>query len=217
MKIEVKKEKILLIFGIFLLVQNFQLNTDNSILVDNLNNTIEYNNRLEAFYTNIVSKQREQINQLINTSEKQLIEIYNLNELNEDKLELIKQKDLQLKQKELINPTYKKLQHFIRTDKTDLLEWTDDFDCTEFSYRFINNFAKQGYYATTAEIDFNDGGHMIVIVNTTDRGLYYVEPQTDNIFSVDEMRIGMDYCSIVGWNCDWNIDKISNRYGVETK
>ena len=88
------------IFGIYFFVLNSQLQTNNSILTDELNNTIEYSKELKAFYIDIVNNQREQINQLINTSENQSIEIYNLgetvynqnntiNELNKDKLELI--------------------------------------------------------------------------------------------------------------------------------
>ena len=134
------------------------------------------------------------------------------NEL-ENQLESVK------KSKGLLKPTYKQLKSFVLRDDTDLLEWEEDFDCTEFSNRFIDNFAKEGFFACTTElnliIDGEEAGHIIVAVNTKDKGLYYVEPQSDFILPADDLQVGKNYCSIVDWDCNWEITKISSCFELK--
>jgi len=123
------------------------------------------------------------------------------------------------KSKGLLKPTYKQLKSFVLRDDTDLLEWEEDFDCTEFSNRFIDNFAKEGFFACTTElnliIDGEEAGHIIIAVNTKDKGLYYIEPQSDSVFPADKLQVGKNYCSIVDWNCNWEITKISSCFELK--
>ena len=123
------------------------------------------------------------------------------------------------KSKGLLKPTYKQLKSFVLRDDTDLLEWEEDFDCTEFSNRFIDNFAKEGFFACTTElnliIDGEEAGHIIVAVYTKDKGLYYIEPQSDSVFPADELQVGKNYCSIVDWDCNWEITKISSCFELK--
>jgi len=137
------------------------------------------------------------------------------NQLSEKYSEL-KNQNLNLKsQKGLINPTYEELWDFVITDKTNNLEWSKRFDCTEFSNRFVKNFAEKGFFSCTTELTFNNGkGHIIVAVKT-DRGLYFVEPQTDYIIKDNELQVGRNYCNIVNWDCNWKITKISSCYGLK--
>jgi len=140
------------------------------------------------------------------------------NRLSEKYSELKNQNDNLKNQKGLVNPTYEQLWDFVLEDKTNNLEWSEDFDCTEFSNHFIRNFAKEGFYSCTTEITFeDDGGHIIVAVNTSDRGLFYVEPQSDRIIPGDKLRVGEDYCDIVNWRCDWEdtIKKISSCFNLK--
>ena len=135
--------------------------------------------------------------------------------LNEKYSQLKKQNDNLNSQKGLINPTYEQLWDFVITDKTNNLKWEENFDCTEFSNHFIKNFAKEGFYSCTTELTFDDDtGHIIVAVNTN-KGVYFVEPQTDYIIKDDELRIGKDYCDIVNWDCDWKIRKISSCFKLK--
>ena len=123
------------------------------------------------------------------------------------------------KSKGLLKPTYKQLKSFVLRDDTDLLEWEEDFDCTEFSNRFIDNFAKEGFFACTTELDLiidgEEAGHIIVAVYTKDKGLYYVEPQSDSVFPADKLQVGKNYCSIVDWDCNWEITKISSCFELK--
>jgi len=135
--------------------------------------------------------------------------------LNEKYFQLNKQKENLNSQKGLVNPTYEELWDFILEDNTNNLEWSEDFDCTEFSNNFIKNFVKEGFFACTTEITFEDDtGHIIVAVKT-DRGLYFVEPQTDYLIRNNELRVGRDYCDIVNWDCDWKIKKVSSCFELK--
>ena len=119
-------------------------------------------------------------------------------------------------QKGLVNPSYGQLLNFIVRDDTDEQEWSEDFDCTEFSNRFIRNFAEKGFFACIVELDLKNGeesfGHILVAINTTDAGLVYVEPQDDTIIPSDKMKIGVNYCSLVDWDCYYEITKISSCF-----
>ena len=135
--------------------------------------------------------------------------------LNEKYSQLKKQNDNLNSQKGLINPTYEQLWDFVITDKTNNLKWEENFDCTEFSNHFIKNFAKEGFYSCTTELTFDDDtGHIIVAVNT-DKGIYFVEPQTDYLIRNDELQVGRNYCNIVNWDCDWKIKKISSCFELK--
>ena len=139
-------------------------------------------------------------------------------QLSEENSRLREENENLKAQKGLVNPSYGQLLNFIVRDDTDEQEWSEDFDCTEFSNRFIRNFAREGYFACTTEITFEDDkGHIIVAVNTTDKGLRYVEPQDDRIIEPARLKIGENYCDIVGWRCDWNdtIKKISSCFELK--
>ena len=113
----------------------------------------------------------------------------------------------------LINPTYKQLEDFIRRDRTNKNEYSKSYDCTEFSNEFISNFADEGYFSCQTGIDFGKiYGHNIVAINTTDKGLIYLEPQTDKLINPVFMKKNYNYCSAVNWDCKWNMKKISSCF-----
>ena len=205
----------------------------NAIFQEYRDACIEYQkacNETIAFYENYSSSLSNLTEILIakNTeTQKNLTEIQTkYNYLKESYIQLseensqLREENKNLKaQKGLVNPSYRQLLNFIIRDDTDELEWSEDFDCTEFSNRFIKNFAKEGFFACTTEISFEDGrGHIIVAVNTTDKGLRYVEPQDDYIIEPARLKVGEKYCEIVGWYCKWNdtISKISSCFELKT-
>jgi len=69
---------------------------------------------------------------------------------------------------------------FLNRDDTNNFEWTEDFDCTQFANRLVKNALEEGILACVVEIDFPDAAHDIVAFST-DEGILYVEPQTDEI------------------------------------
>ena len=191
--------------------------------IDSLNATIQqikedYKKLFDeqaSIYGNLtnMSRQIKDLRTKISGLRKELQAEHKRNNELKNQLESVK------KSKGLIKPTYKQLKSFVLRDDTDLLKWSNDFDCTEFSNKFIENFAEEGFFACTTELDLIiDGeakGHIIVAIDTKDKGLYYVEPQSDSIFSADELRVGKNYCSIVDWNCNWEITKISSCFELK--
>lgn len=85
---------------------------------------------------------------------------------------------------ELINnpnatdPTYQDMVTFLRTDKTDEIEYDpDSFICGDFAETVHNNAEAAGIKAAWVCIDFRGftAGHACNAFNTTDRGLIFVD------------------------------------------
>jgi len=114
------------------------------------------------------------------------------------------------RQKGLVNPSYYELVKFVAEDLTDSLLYTEYFTCVDFSNTFVKNFRERGYYSCVAYVEFEEGAHDLVAVNTTDLGLLYVEPQSDVI--ILSLKVGDNYCAKVGWDCDYYIKKLSSCF-----
>lgn len=94
------------------------------------------------------------------------------------------------------DPLYSEVAAFIANDKTDELPYDDEnFDCDNYVELINNNAENQGIRCALVIIYFYDTniGHAIVGFNTVDRGMVYVEPQTDDW--VGNLEIGNDYWS----------------------
>ena len=89
--------------------------------------------------------------------------------------------------KQTHNPTYKEMVDFINTDTTDTKEYTNDYVCHNFSMDVIKDAKAQGLEAGYVTIQSTPVNHAIVIFQTTDKGIYYLEPQADVIFSQIQM------------------------------
>lgn len=101
-----------------------------------------------------------------------------------------------------INPSYMQMINFIHTDRTDLHPYSDTFTCVQFSNTLIEHARQCGYQAwdvtiyPTATESYSSGtnlsnvppSHMIVCFNTSDKGLYFVESQSDDIFTKQEFE-----------------------------
>jgi hypothetical protein len=88
------------------------------------------------------------------------------------------------------NPTYAEMQVFINSDTTNLKAYSESYTCFNFVNDVKTNAFNSGYKAGMVYIEFADGAHAIVCFDTTDRGLMFVEPQTDDIVS---LRVGGAY------------------------
>jgi flagellar biosynthesis/type III secretory pathway protein FliH len=90
----------------------------------------------------------------------------------------------------LRDPTYDEAIAFINSDKTDENEYTTDYVCYDFTADFNSNAFQMGYRCGFVYIEFSDSAHAIACFNTTDSGLIYVEPQTDEVVTI---AIGQQY------------------------
>jgi predicted nucleic acid-binding Zn-ribbon protein len=82
------------------------------------------------------------------------------------------------------DPTYAEAIDFINSDRTDENEYTEDYVCYDFTADFNTNAFQMGYRCGFVYIEFPYSAHAIACFNTTDRGLIYIEPQTDEIVYV---------------------------------
>lgn len=92
------------------------------------------------------------------------------------------------------NPTYNEVALFIARDKTDEIPFDfETFDCENYALEVNNNAEEIGIRCAVVVMYFEgtDVGHAIVGFETVDRGMVYVEPQTDDW--VENLEIGNDY------------------------
>lgn len=113
------------------------------------------------------------------------------------------------------NPTLKEVKRVVYEDNTEMEEFDFyDYNCVEYSYSLVNAFLEEGIYSCITEIVFiDDSAHANVVVNTSDYGLVYIEPQDDYILT--EMFVGQNYCDLVEWEgCDdtWKIQDIKTCF-----
>jgi len=205
--------KEVLIASAILIIMIIALNYLNKKLMNEIE-TLKFNLNLTNYE---ILKTKELLSNITYMYQDKLNKEYAKREALEKRIESLEESvnilEDKVKQKGLINPSYSELVQFIAEDTTNTRTYVKGkFVCTDFSNTFVANFRNKGYYSCPTELDFKDGAHVIVAVNTTDRGLVYVEPQTDQI--VYKIDLGDKYCSLVGWDCYWKIEKISNCFEV---
>lgn len=88
------------------------------------------------------------------------------------------------------DPTYSEMMQFIETDRTNQRTWTETYTCFNFANDVLVNAFNSGYKAGMVYMEFADGAHAIVCFKTTDRGMIFVEPQSDEITTI---QIGKAY------------------------
>ena len=94
----------------------------------------------------------------------------------------------------LHDPSYNEVSSFMSSDTTNEIPFdSDTFDCENYVLEVNNNAEAQGIRCAMVVMYFDgiDVGHAIVGFNTVDRGMIYVEPQTDDW--VENFEIGNDY------------------------
>jgi hypothetical protein len=92
---------------------------------------------------------------------------------------------------DLRDPTYAEVVEFIASDQTDKNIYASDYVCVNFAADLKSNAFYAGFRAGCVYLQFPERYHHgIVCFNTVDRGLIFVEPQTDEIVTV---KIGEVY------------------------
>lgn len=150
-------------------------------------------NSLITYYENETDSLEEEVNRINNqlSDVNENLERANLS-LQENISELEK---LQSGNKyELHDPTYNEVANFIASDTTDEIPYdSETFDCEQFSQLVNNNSENQGIRCAYVILYFSDTntGHAIVGFDTVDRGMVYIEPQSDEW--VENLEVGNDY------------------------
>jgi hypothetical protein len=80
----------------------------------------------------------------------------------------------------LKDPTYREMNAFLDSDPTDGNDYyTDTYNCVNFAQDVCDNAFEAGYRCGFVYVEFTDSAHAVACFNTTDRGLIFIEPQTD--------------------------------------
>lgn len=120
------------------------------------------------------------------------------------------------------NPSYAEMVNFVRTDNTDKYSYSTDpdnyFVCYDFCENMILNARERGLVIGDVTIypPENDSVgitevHTLVCFNTSNNGLCFVEPQTDEIFTKDEM----DNMKSDGWYGNIEFDHYSYHFPAD--
>jgi hypothetical protein len=86
---------------------------------------------------------------------------------------------------EVKNPTFQELKDFILKDPTSRKQFVlNQYECRHFATEVDNNAEAAGLRCGFALLCYDQGQHAVVAFETTDRGLVYIEPQTDAAIDV---------------------------------
>jgi len=104
------------------------------------------------------------------------------------------------------DPTYQEMLNFIALDSTDENEYSENYTCFHFTADVKNHAFQAGYKCGFVYIEFPDSAHAIVCFNTTDQGLIFIEPQSDEIVT---LTIGQPYWDRTEYSPTYNDTVIS--------
>jgi len=80
----------------------------------------------------------------------------------------------------LKNPTFQEMKDFILKDTTSRKQFIlNKYECRHFAADVNNNAEAAGIRCALVLLCYSNGQHAVVAFETTDRGLIYIEPQTD--------------------------------------
>jgi hypothetical protein len=88
------------------------------------------------------------------------------------------------------------MKDFIARDTTDENLYTENYTCINFTADVIRNAEAENIRCAFVYLEFENGAHAIVAFNTIDRGLIYIEPQSDAEVSVS---VGSFYDNNFSW------------------
>ena len=89
------------------------------------------------------------------------------------------------------DPTYAAMQTFLAADTTDSKPYvTGSYVCWNYASDVIADAAKQHIRCGFVYVEFPGSAHAVVAFNTTDKGLVYIEPQSDEVV---QLKTGVHY------------------------
>jgi hypothetical protein len=89
------------------------------------------------------------------------------------------------------DPTYSEMQSFIAVDQTDKNTYSTSYDCHDFTRDVLVNAFNSGLKGGYVYVEFaGELAHALVCFDTVDRGLVFIEPQSDDVVTV---AVGIHY------------------------
>jgi hypothetical protein len=106
------------------------------------------------------------------------------------------------------NPLYWEARDFLINDTTDLTQFNETtFNTAHYAQEVNNNAEKRGIRCAYVKVTFSDSNqtHALIAFETTDRGLNFFEPQTDEKVN---LQVGKNYwrdCVIPTWGMTYAV------------
>ncbi|MFH1657224.1 MAG: hypothetical protein ABH919_02040 [bacterium] len=91
---------------------------------------------------------------------------------------------------------------FIKEDRTNERVWTENYDCSMFTFDTIWNAWEKGIVACPVELAYTEGNGHLLVVFPTASGSVFFEPQSDKI--ITNLAVGADYCKLAQLECEKN-------------
>ena len=83
---------------------------------------------------------------------------------------------------ELSNPAYREMKEFLAGDETDSQPYIKgEYVCNDFAAQLDNNAEADGIRAAYVRIRSENWWHAVVAFETLDRGIIFIEPQSDRV------------------------------------
>ncbi len=108
--------------------------------------------------------------------------------------------------------SYAELKAFIVDDQTDKLIYTGDFICGDFTEKLIENAYQNGISSWPIFVGMKPISHMFAAFLTTDKGMIWIEPQTDEEYKIS--NVGEPLCTS-SWCWKSRVDLIRAVYPRE--
>ena len=86
---------------------------------------------------------------------------------------------------DLRNPLYEEALRFVHSDQTNKNQYNQTYNCSRFAGDFVDNAERAGYRCGHVTIGFLDASHSVVCFETSDKGLVFIEPQSDEIITME--------------------------------
>jgi len=84
----------------------------------------------------------------------------------------------------LRDPSFQELKDFMLADTTSRKKFRlYEYECRHFAFEVNNNAEAAGLRCGIALICYERGQHAVVVFETTDRGILFIEPQTDAVIN----------------------------------
>ena len=86
------------------------------------------------------------------------------------------------------------LQSFLSKDHTNWNEFTEEYVCVNYAMDLVVNASEQDIHAWLVAVYFKkeEDGHAFVAFETTDKGIIWIEPQTD--YALLKTGVGKPLC-----------------------
>jgi len=152
--------------------------------INSLNEIINISDSKVAQLLSVKFQMEIEISQLTNDSNN----LENNLSATQQELDLLKQGD----KYSMHDPTYSEVVNFIAVDDTNTNEYVPDvFTCINFAQGVNNNAESIGIRCCVIHVEFETNAHALIGFNTIDKGMVYVEPQSDEW--VENFEVGNDY------------------------